>query len=63
MTTNRAMRWAPINSRLWRAGWVLAALLLAASSCWARTWSIARFDGRYTVGDNGSVLVEEEIRP
>ncbi len=62
MTMNGS-RWTPVNSRLWRAGWVLAALLLAASSCWARTWSIARFDGRYTVADDGSVLVEEEIRP
>ncbi|MGC2209683.1 MAG: DUF2207 domain-containing protein [Candidatus Korobacteraceae bacterium] len=57
------MRWTAVNSRLWRAGWLLAALLLAASSCWARTWSIARFDGRYTVADDGSVLVEEEIHP
>jgi uncharacterized membrane protein len=63
MTMHRAMRWIPVISRLWRAGWLLAALLLLASTCFARTWSIARFDARYTVADDGSVLVEEEIHP
>jgi uncharacterized membrane protein YgcG len=56
-------RQTPSNPSLLRWGFLLAALLLLAAPCFARTWSIARFDARYTVGDDGSVLVEEEIHP
>jgi uncharacterized membrane protein len=46
-----------------RWGLLLAALLLLAASCFARSWKVARFDGRYTVGEDGTVLIEEEIHP
>ena len=48
---------------LLRWGLLLAALLLFASPLLARDWSIARFDSRYTIGGDGTVLVEEEIHP
>ena len=53
----------PSNPRNWRVGLLLAALLWLAAPCFARSWSIARFDTRCTVADDGSVLVEEEIHP
>jgi uncharacterized membrane protein YgcG len=46
-----------------RWGCLLAALLLLAAPCFARSWKIARFDARYTVADDGAVLIEEEIHP
>jgi uncharacterized membrane protein len=47
-----------------RWGFLLAALLLlAAAPSFARSWKIARFDARYTVLDDGGVLIEEEIHP
>jgi uncharacterized membrane protein len=63
MPMNRSMRCTPFNSRHLRVGLLLAALLWLAAPCFARSWSIARFDARYTMGDDGSVLVEEEIHP
>ena len=56
-------RLTPSNPSLLRWGFLLAALLLLATPGFGRSWSIARFDARYTVGDDGSVLVEEEIHP
>ena len=53
----------PPNPSRVRWGFLLAALLLLASPCFARSWTIARFDARYTVADDGSVLIEEEIHP
>ncbi len=46
-----------------RWGFLLAALLLLAAPSFARSWKIARFDARYTVADDGAVLIEEEIHP
>ena len=46
-----------------RWGFLLAALLLLAAPLFARSWKIARFDARYTVADDGAVLIEEEIHP
>jgi uncharacterized membrane protein len=46
-----------------RWGFLLAALLLLAAPSFARSWKISRFDARYTVADDGAVLVEEEIHP
>ncbi len=44
-------------------GFLLAVLLLLATPSFARSWKIARFDARYTMADDGAVLVEEEIHP
>jgi uncharacterized membrane protein YgcG len=44
-------------------GFLLAALLLCAVPSFARSWHISRFDARYTIDNDGSVLVEEEIHP
>jgi len=46
-----------------RWGLLLATLLLLAVPLFARSWKVARFDARYTMGDDGTVLVEEEIHP
>jgi uncharacterized membrane protein len=46
-----------------RWGFLLAVLLLLAAPLFARSWEIARFDARYTIGDDGAVLIEEEIHP
>ena len=46
-----------------RLAGVLAALLLLAVPLLARSWTIARFDCRYTLVEDGSVLIEEEIHP
>ena len=46
-----------------RWGLLLATLLLLAAPLFARSWKVARFDARYTVGDDGTVLIEEEIHP
>ncbi len=51
------------NPSRMRWGLLLAALLLLAAPLFARSWKIARFDARYTVADDGTVLVEEEIHP
>jgi uncharacterized membrane protein len=51
------------NPRLMRWGLLLAALLLLAAPSFARSWKISRFDARYTVMDDGGVLIEEEIHP
>jgi uncharacterized membrane protein len=42
---------------------LLVALLLLAAPSFARSWKISRFDARYTVADDGTVLIEEEIHP
>ncbi len=60
--TQSAPRKRP-NPSLGRWGFLLATLLLLAAPAFARSWTIARFDSRYTVGDDGTVLVEEEIHP
>jgi uncharacterized membrane protein len=66
---NQPLRLTPPNPSRLRWGFLLALLLLLATSlllvspCFARSWSVARFDTRYTVGDDGSVLIEEEIHP
>ena len=64
---NRTRRSAHLNtlqnlSRM-RWGFLLAALLLLAAPSFARSWKISRFDARYTVADDGAVLIEEEIHP
>jgi uncharacterized membrane protein YgcG len=59
---NRNFRSLLNPSRL-RWGFLLAALLLMALPGFARSWSIARFDARYTIAENGTVLIEEEIHP
>ena len=47
-----------------RARWgLLLAVVLLAAPLFAREWTIARFDCRYTVDADGSVLIEEEIHP
>lgn len=50
-----------LNPGRLRWGLLLAVLLLVAAPCFARSWKIARFDARYTVADDGTVLIEEEI--
>ena len=52
-----------INPSRLRWGFLLAAVLLLAAPLFARTWEIARFDARYTVSEDGSVVIEEEIHP
>jgi len=52
----------PNPSRI-RWGFLLVALLLLATPSFARSWRIARFDARYTVADDGAVLIDEEIHP
>jgi uncharacterized membrane protein len=59
---NRNFRSLLNPSRL-RWGFLLAALLMLAAPSFARSWKIARFDARYTVAENGTVLIEEEIHP
>jgi uncharacterized membrane protein len=46
-----------------RWGFLLAALLLLVAPTFARSWKIARFDARYTIAEDGAVLVDEEIHP
>jgi uncharacterized membrane protein len=46
-----------------RWGWLLAMVLLLASPLFARSWTIARFDSRYAIDNDGTVLIEEDIRP
>jgi len=60
---NRTLRSTLPNPSPMRWGCLLAALLLLAAPCFARSWKIARFDARYTVADDGAVLIEEEIHP
>jgi uncharacterized membrane protein len=52
-----------LNPSRTRWGFLLVALLLLAAPSFARSWKIARFDARYTVADDGTVLIEEEIHP
>lgn len=59
-STPLKLSWNP-GRRRW--GWLLAALLLLAAPAFARSWKISHFDARYTVGDDGTVLIEEEIHP
>jgi uncharacterized membrane protein len=59
----RRSRFALLNPSRLRWGLLLAAVLLLAANGFARSWKIARFDARYTVADDGAVLVEEEIHP
>ncbi len=53
----------PINPSRLRWGFLLAAILLFTAPLFARTWEIAHFDARYTVAEDGSVVIEEEIHP
>jgi uncharacterized membrane protein len=46
-----------------RWGFLLAALLLLAAPSFGRSWKIARFDARYTIAEDSTVLIEEEIHP
>lgn len=52
----------PSPSRM-RWGFLLAALLLLAAPSFARSWKITRFDARYTIAEDSTVLIEEEIHP
>jgi len=52
-----------LNPSLTRWGFLLAALLLLAAPSFARSWKIARFDARYTIAEDGTVLIEEELHP
>ena len=61
--TTQPLPFAPPNPSRLRWGLWLAALLLLASPLFARSWTVARFDSRYTVADDGSVLIDEEIHP
>ncbi|PSH03963.1 MAG: hypothetical protein CXZ00_09095 [Acidobacteria bacterium] len=60
---NRPLRCSFLNPSRSRWGFMLAALLLLAVPSFARSWSISRFDARYTIADDGAVLIEEEIHP
>jgi uncharacterized membrane protein len=60
---NQPLRLTPPNPSRLRWGFLLAALLLLATPGFARSWTIARFDSRYTVADDGAVLITEEIHP
>ena len=60
---NRTQHSTILNPGRLRWGFVLALLLLMASPSFARSWKISRFDARYTVADDGTVLVDEEIHP
>ncbi len=57
------LRSSLLNPSRVRWGFLLAILLLLAAPSFARSWRIARFDARYTIADNGEVLIEEEIHP
>jgi uncharacterized membrane protein len=57
------MNWCPTSARLWQKWVFLLAALLLSSQLFARSWSIARFDCRYSVDTDGTVLIEEEIHP
>ena len=46
-----------------RWGFLLAAVLLLASPLFGRSWNIAHFDAHYTISDDGTVLIDEEIHP
>jgi len=46
-----------------RWGLLLAVMVLLTAASFARSWKISRFDARYTMADDGSVLIEEEIHP
>jgi len=59
---NRTFR-SLLNPSLTRWGFLLAALLLLAAPSFARSWKIARFDARYTIAEDGTVLIEEELHP
>jgi uncharacterized membrane protein YgcG len=59
-STNRLALSGPSRFR-W--GLLLAIVLLLAAPLFARSWHISRFDARCTVGDDGTLLVEEEIHP
>ena len=52
-----------MNPSRTRWGLLLVALLLLTAPSFARSWKISRFDARYTVADDGTVLIEEEIHP
>jgi uncharacterized membrane protein len=60
---NRTQRSTPMNPSRTRWGLLLVALLLLTAPSFARSWKISRFDARYTVADDGTVLIEEEIHP
>ena len=60
---NQPLRSTLPNPSRMRWGFLVAALLLLAAPSFARSWKIARFDTRYTVADDGAVLIEEEIHP
>ncbi|HVJ05280.1 MAG TPA: DUF2207 domain-containing protein [Candidatus Saccharimonadales bacterium] len=51
------------NPSRMRWGFLLAALLLLVAPSFARSWKISRFDARYTIAEDGTVLIEEEIHP
>ncbi|MDR3764948.1 MAG: DUF2207 domain-containing protein [Acidobacteriota bacterium] len=51
------------NPSRWCWGFLLAAIFLFSSPLFARTWEIAHFNARYTVSEDSSVIVEEEIHP
>jgi uncharacterized membrane protein len=59
---NRTFR-SRLDPSLTRWGFLLATLLLLAAPSFARSWKIARFDARYTISEDGTVLIEEEIHP
>jgi uncharacterized membrane protein len=59
---NRTFR-SRLNPSLTRWGFLLATLLLLAAPSFARSWKVARFDARYTISEDGTVLIEEEIHP
>ena len=59
---NRTYR-SPLNPSRLRWGFLLATLLLLVAPSFARSWKIARFDARYTISEDGTVLIEEEIHP
>jgi uncharacterized membrane protein YgcG len=60
---NRTLSTTRPNFSPLRWACLLAALLLLGAPCFARSWKIARFDARYAVADDGTVLIEEEIHP
>ena len=60
---NRTLRTTLSNPSLLRWGCLVAALLLLVAPCFARSWKIARFDARYTIAEDGTVLIEEELHP
>lgn len=60
---NWNLRSTLLNPSRLRWGFLLATLLLLAAPSFARSWKVSHFDARYTVADDGTVLIEEEIHP